>query len=225
MTLDTLTPPAVPLSAAPYRGINLRLYDAFVLHFTSPRAWGCTRQELSEMYRRHMTADHAEVGVGSGRLLADQQGNVEWCALSLIDPNPAALNFVAKRLGDTAPVTRHVGDILINESLPRRRHRSVAANYVLHCLPNAGDSKRTAIANLADLTSDDGTLFGATVLGEASHNRLGRILMRTCNNRGMFDNASDNEYDLTQNLRDHFHSVRIERYSTVAMFTASRPIR
>lgn len=43
----------IPRSATAYSGVNLRLYDAFVLHFTSPCAWGCSLSDLTEMYRRH----------------------------------------------------------------------------------------------------------------------------------------------------------------------------
>ncbi len=219
---DALSQP-VPRSAAPYRGVNLRLYDLFVLHFTSPRAWGCTAEELSQMYRRHLSHDHAEVGVGSGYFLSNHV-RADWTQLSLIDPNPAALQYVARRL-TTPAVNSHVGDILDATTLPHQRYKSVGANYVLHCLDASGNSKKTAIANLARLTADDGTLFGATVLGDAEHNRLGRALMRICNATGTFNNTTDNEASLREHLSARFHTVHIERRRTVAMFTAAGPIR
>lgn len=214
----------VPRSAAAYRGVNLRLYDLFVLGFTSPYAWGCTAEDLRSMYRKNMSTDHAEVGVGSGYFLRPEQGRDRWTALNLIDPNPAALAYVVNRLRADGPVA-HVADILVRESLPARRFRSVAANYVLHCLPGARDVKRTAIANLAHLTDDGGTLFGATVLGVAEHNALGRSLMRGCNALGVFGNTHDSEGGLRQDLEDHFRRVELVRRSRVAMFRASEPIR
>lgn len=219
---DALTE-LVPRSAAPYRGVNLRLYDLFVLHFTSPRAWGCTADELSQMYRRHLSHDHAEVGVGSGYFLSNH-GRTDWTQVSLIDPNPATLQYVSRRL-TTPAVNRHVADILDATTLPQQRYKSVGANYVLHCLDATGDSKRTAIANLARLTADDGTLFGATVLGDAEHNRLGQVLMRICNATGAFNNTTDDEASLRQHLSAHFHTVHVERRRAVAMFTATGPIR
>ena len=214
----------LPRSAAAYRGINLRLYDYFVLQFTSPYAWGCTADELRAMYRENISADHVEVGVGSGYFLAAEQRSTTWTDLNLIDPNPSALEYVAKRLSSSTP-TSHVANILVRTSLPNRRFRSVAANYVLHCLPDDRDSKREAIANLAHLTDDTGTLFGATVLGEAQHNYLGRALMRGCNALGVFGNRHDTEQTLRQDLQQYFRNVEVERRNRVAMFRASEPVR
>lgn len=213
----------IPRSAAAYRGANLRLYDWFVLRFTSPYAWGCTADELADMYRQHMRTNHAEVGVGSGYFLRNSQQRMDWSELSLIDPNPAALAYVVDRLA--TPVNAHTSNILVRDSLPNRQFQSVAANYVLHCLPDTGSSKRTAIANLAHLTADEGVLFGATVLGVAAHNPLGRALMRGCNSLELFGNTHDSEAALRQNLERSFRDVHIERRRTVAMFTASGPIR
>lgn len=214
----------VPRSAAAYRGVNLRLYDYFVLRFTSPYAWGCTASELRAMYRKNISPDHAEVGVGSGYFLAAEQDRTDWTALSLIDPNTSALEYVTRRLRTTA-TTPHVADILVRESLPKRQFRSVAANYVLHCLPDDRAAKRTAIANLAGITSDDGTLFGATVLGDARHNVLGRALMHGCNALGVFGNRHDTEQGLRQDLGRHFGRVEVECRNRVAMFSASEPVR
>ena len=215
----------LPRSAAAYRGINLRLYDYFVLRFTSPYAWGCTASELRAMYRRNISSDHAEVGVGSGYFLAAEQNITSWTALSLIDPNASALEYVKRRLRTTAPTTPYVADILVRESLPNRQYLSVAANYVLHCLPDDRVAKQTAIANLASITSDDGTLFGATVLGDARHNALGRALMEGCNALGVFGNRHDTEQGLRQDLSRHFGRVEVERRNRVAMFSAWEPVR
>ncbi|MFT4397830.1 hypothetical protein ACLTEW_23140 [Gordonia lacunae] len=195
-----------------------------MLRFTSPYAWGCTADDLRAMYRRNLSTDHAEVGVGSGYFLRSEQGRTRWTALNLIDPNPAALAYVVSRLAADGPVA-HVADILVRESLPDRRFRSVAANYVLHCLPGTREVKQAAIANLAHLTDDDGTLFGATVLGVAEHNALGRSLMCGCNALGVFGNTHDSEAGLRRDLESHFRRVELVRRSRVAMFRASEPIR
>lgn len=215
----------IPRSATAYSGLNLRLYDAFVLHFTSPRAWGCSLSDLTEMYRRHGTDDHAEIGVGSGHFVTEQTRHIDWTALSLIDPNPDALRFVSRRVSHPA-VQEHVGDILDRATLPTRRFKSVAANYVLHCLAPGADVRRTAIRNLAHLTADNGVMFGATVLGAgAEHNRLGRALLRRLNHMGTFGNLGDTERALLGHLSSSFRQVQIERRRTVLLFAASEPIR
>ncbi|WP_141217108.1 class I SAM-dependent methyltransferase [Rhodococcus sp. 14-2483-1-2] len=212
------------MSASPYSGIALRLYDAFVLNFTSPFAWGCRKKTISELYRQRVSVRHAEVGVGSGYFLK-RLPRKQWESLALIDPNRSALSFVKRRLPATLSV-EYNADILRCETLPSVRFQSVAANYVLHCLPGPMAEKDIAIENLASLLVDDGTLFGATVLGASEkHNALGRIVMGVCNRTGAFGNVDDTEEGLRRLLSQHFMTVDIRREGTVAIFVASQPRR
>ena len=211
----------LPLSALPYSGIMLRLYDLFVLRFTSPYAWGCDRDSIARLYATYGTTQHAEVGVGSGHFLSAQPKD-HWETLTLIDPNPAALSYTSARVGGTPTV--YAANILCESGLPRRRHKSVAANYLLHCLPGPMAAKEPAIRNLSRLTDEDGTLFGATVIGRsAEHNLLGRALMWACNRTGTFGNTLDTESELRLLLERYFSTVVIRRQSTVALFVASSP--
>lgn len=109
----------------------LRLYDLFVLRFTSPYAWGCDQDSIARLYATYGTTQHAEVGVGSGHFLSAQPKD-HWETLTLIDPNPAALSYTSARVGAPQQSMRQTFSA---SGLPRRRHKSVAANYLLHCLP------------------------------------------------------------------------------------------
>ncbi|TSD93043.1 class I SAM-dependent methyltransferase [Skermania sp. ID1734] len=122
----------IPRSATAYSGLNLRLYDAFVLHFTSPRAWGCSLSDLTEMYRRHGTDDHAEIGVGSGHFVTEQTRHIDWTALSLIDPNPDALRFVSRRVspGRVAVECASVEHLPLNDSSLDRVLTSNTVYYI-----------------------------------------------------------------------------------------------
>lgn len=222
-TPDTgdVSAPSLPPSAVPYSGFALRLYDLFVLRFTSPYAWGCHRRILTELYQTHSTPTHAEVGVGSGYFL--RQLTPTWETVALIDPNRAALSYVSRRLG-TDKAEQHEANILVERGLPQRRFSSVAANYLLHCLPGPMETKETAVSNLARLTAKDGTLFGATVIGRsADHNRLGRIVMWLCNRTGTFGNTDDTDEELRRILEQHFSTVVLRRENRVALFVASKP--
>lgn len=214
---------AVPASASPYNGLTLRLYDTFVLKFTSPHAWGCRKETISDLYRAHVSSRHAEIGVGSGYFLRGRAPKEQWEILALIDPNRTALSFVKKRL-PAAPVTGYCADILRGDTLPSERFRSIAANYVLHCLPGPISSKDIAVRNLASMLMDDGILFGATVLGVSErHNALGRTLLRVCNRTGAFGNLDDSKEGLQELLDRYFETVEIKLERTVAIFVASRP--
>ncbi len=226
MTTLLTRPPDLPASAAYYTRASLRLYDAFVYRFTTPYAWRCNREVIAEHYRTHINpAEHAEVGVGTGYVLAHLDVPIN--DLTLIDPNPDALARTTARLAEVADhIGTHEASILDAVTLPRRRFKSVAANYLLHCLAGPMRDKEPAIAHLADLTADDGTLFGATVLGDdADHNPLGHAVMAVCNATGAFGNRTDTVAELRAQLERHFAVVDIMLWNTVALFAASAPIR
>lgn len=170
-----------------------------------------------------MAPFNGDTPVGSGYFLRTRANAEQWETLALIDPNRTALSFVKKRLPATA-VTEYCADILRRETLPSERFESIAANYVLHCLPGPIASKDIAVRNLASLLADDGILFGATVLGVSNrHNALGQAVLKVCNRTGAFGNLNDSKEGLQELLDRYFETVEIKLERTVAIFTASRP--
>jgi hypothetical protein len=102
------------------------------------------------------------------------------------------------------------------------RFESVAANYLLHCLPGQIDSKAaTLAANVRPYLEPGGVLFGSTILGRGvTHTRMGRRLMKIYNAKGIFSNAEDDERRLRQGLAATFADVQIEVVGAVALFAA-----
>ena len=118
------------------------------------------------------------------------------------------------------PVTV-AADICKPLSLPRR-YDSTAVNYVFHCLLT--EQKADAMRHLASALAPDGTLFGATVLGELElHNWFSGRALRTNNQRGIFNNLTDTRESLQAALDGAFGSVRIELVGSVAIFSAREP--
>jgi hypothetical protein len=102
---------------------------------------------------------------------------------------------------------------------------SISLFYLLHCLPGTMRDKEAAISNLSRYLSRKGVLYGATVLGdEVDHNRLGRLLMKIYNRRGLFSNRLDSIDSLRWALRRHFESVQVWQHNKVALFVARDPI-
>ncbi|EFP7487046.1 TPA: SAM-dependent methyltransferase, partial [Escherichia coli] len=78
------------------------------------------------------------------------------------------------------------------------------------------------IRNAAQALTDDGTLYGATILGDGVvHNSFGQKLMRIYNQKGIFSNTKDSEEGLTHILSEHFENVKTKVQGTVVMFSAS----
>lgn len=78
------------------------------------------------------------------------------------------------------------------------------------------------IRNAATALTDEGCLFGATILGDdIGHNAFGRKLMAVYNKKGIFSNRTDNIEDLQMILSEAFHQVDIKVEGKVALFKAA----
>lgn len=95
---------------------------------------------------------------------------------------------------------------------------------MIHCLRGPPGRKAEAVANVAAVLVPDGTLFGASVLGETGpHTWLARRVLRLFNRQGGFDNLEDSEEALRAIRGASFEDVEVETLGSVAAFTATRP--
>ncbi|MBN7874852.1 class I SAM-dependent methyltransferase, partial [Providencia rettgeri] len=98
---------------------------------------------------------------------------------------------------------------------------SVSIFYLLHCLPGKMSDKKQAIINISETLKDDGTLYGATILGKGvKHNRFGSKLMSVYNKKGIFSNVYDSADSLETTLASLFEDVSVNIQGAVALFTA-----
>lgn len=222
----TIPAPPTEDGAAVYSPRVLKIYDRWVLGFSNTHAWKCrTDTVLLPFFRQHLSANHLDVGVGSGYYLANtasQPGQ----KVTLLDLNDNSLKAAAARIA-------HVQPTLVNEDVlqPRgvlgeRKFDSISLFYLLHCLPGPMAHKGTAVFHLLrrHLTAG-GTLYGATILGDASgHNWIGRRLMKLYNRKGIFGNRQDTLAALESALRRHFAKVTVWQQGHVALFRAEIPL-
>lgn len=207
---------------ASYTPAVLRIYDLFVLGFSSSYAWRCPASQLLEHYQRHITSKHLDVGVGTGWFLDHCKFPSSEPELHLLDLNSNTLNHVSKRIARYAPIA-HRGDIMQPIELAPG-FESIGLNYVLHCLPGNMPSKSVAIANLARLLTPTGTLFGSTILAQdVSHNFIARRLTAIYNRKGIFGNRTDDLGGLRLALEANFREVDIRMQGCVALFAAKQP--
>ena len=60
---------AVHRGQSAYNPLTLAVYDLWVHGLSNHLAWKCPTRELVQWNNRHITANHLDVGVGSGFLL------------------------------------------------------------------------------------------------------------------------------------------------------------
>lgn len=204
-----------------YTPLVLCTYDLFVLGFSNRFVWRCRSARILERYDRYAGRRHLDLGVGTGWYLDRCPWPVEQPEITLLDLNENSLSLAARRLARYAP--REVrANVLDPLPLADARFESVAANYLLHCLPGPVESKAaTLAANVRPYLEPDGVLFGSTILGRGvPHTRIGRRLMKVYNAKGIFSNLEDDESGLRKGLVATFADVEIDVLGAVALFAA-----
>ena len=205
---------------AVYTRRSLRLYD-FIVHGLSNRfVWRCPTQGLVAHYNRHVTANHLDVGVGTGYFLERCRFPPGAPRIALLDINRNSLDFAAGRIARHRPETylRNVLEPLAIDAAP---FDSVGLNYVLHCLPGTIAAKAVALDHLKAAMNADAVLFGSTLLqGGVPRGRLARRLMAFYNRKGIFSNRDDDLDGLKAALDQRFRDVSVEVAGCAALFSA-----
>jgi len=205
---------------AVYTPLTLRLYDGLVHGFTNRYLWKCPTTKLLGLYDRYVSANHLDVGVGTGYFLDRCTFPSEGPRLVLCDLNEHCLEATAKRVARYAPQTRHA-NVLEPIAYDGQPFDSIGLMYLLHCLPGSIEEKAVCLDHLAPLLAPEGVLFGATLLGRGIRRNLpARALMAAYNRKGIFSNTRDDEAGLRAALKSQFDEVTIELAGCGALFVA-----
>ncbi|KAK9483505.1 hypothetical protein V1527DRAFT_472843 [Lipomyces starkeyi] len=207
-----------------YTKFVLRLYDFIVLTISNRWIWKCPTPILINHYDHHLSANHLDVGVGTGYFLDHGHYPITSPRIVLFDLNPNTLEYTTQRIARFAAES-HVVNVL--EPIAHKglaKFDSVGINYLIHCLPGAGISDKSVVFDhLKGLMNDDGTLFGSTILsGDVPKSWMAKRTMAFYNGKGIFSNQYDGLGDLKMELEKRFREVEIEVFGCVAVFAASR---
>ncbi|RDI63203.1 class I SAM-dependent methyltransferase [Nocardia pseudobrasiliensis] len=211
--------------AAPYSPRTLAIYDFRVLWFNLRFVWRCAAKHVLALYDREVSADHLDIGPGTGWFLCRATYPTALPRVTLIDLNPNSLATASGRLRQRGIASRTLeGSVL--QPLPVDGHRfgSVSATHLMHCVPGGWDTKGEAFRHIAAATAEDGVFFGATVLASGvPHTALSRYEMRRYQTLGAFHNEHDDLDGLVAALERAFESVEVRTRGSMALWTARRP--
>jgi 2-polyprenyl-3-methyl-5-hydroxy-6-metoxy-1,4-benzoquinol methylase len=206
-------------SQAIYTKQTLALYDLTVLAISNRLAWKCPTKRLLKHYNQMVTANHLDVGVGTGYFLDRCKFPSQTPRVALMDLNSNTLEFTSRRIARYNPKT-YRRNILDPINLNVEKFDSVGINYVLHCVPGNLKTKSVALDYLKALMNPNAVLFGSTILqGGVSINRLAKRLMAIYNKKGIFSNQHDNLEDLKSALNQRFKDISVEVIGCVALFS------
>jgi 2-polyprenyl-3-methyl-5-hydroxy-6-metoxy-1,4-benzoquinol methylase len=205
-------------SQAAYSRVTLPFYDFLVIGISHRYIWQCPAGRLEDLYNGHVSANHLDLGVGTGYLLDRCHFPSEKPRIALMDLNPGPLAFASRRIQRYKPEV-YARNVLEPISINAPGFDSVGINDVLHCLPGSIESKALAFDHLKALMNPGAVIFGSTVLREGVQPTwLASKLMDIYNKMGMFSNRRDSLDDLQRALNRRFQSVLLEVVGCVALF-------
>jgi ubiquinone/menaquinone biosynthesis C-methylase UbiE len=127
----SVSPEQVAAGQAIYTKRMLGIYDFLVLGLSNRLIWRCPTQRLVEHYNRHVTANHLDVGVGTGYFLDHCRFPSSTPRVALMDLNQNALDFTSHRIARCKPET-WIRNVLEPISIDAAAFDSVGINYLLH---------------------------------------------------------------------------------------------
>ena len=197
----------------------LKTYDFIVLGVSNRLIWQCSTQRQAEHYNRYLTANHLDVGVGTGYYLEHAHFPSPTPRVALMDLNQNSLAFASQRIIKYSPQS-YLCNVLEPISIDGEKFDSVGINYLLHCLPGNIESKAVIFDHLKALMNPNAVLFGTTLLqGGVPRSWLAKRLMAVYNKKGIFSNAQDNLDSLNSALTQRFRDVSVEVVGCGALFS------
>ena len=208
----------VEAGQAVYTKLVLSVYDWWVLGVSNRFIWQCPTQKLLQFYNKHVSANHLDVGVGTGYYLDHCQFPAAAPQLALLDLNPNSLETTTQRVARYKPVS-YQHNVLEPLNVNGASFDSIGVNYLFHCLPGNIQSKSVVLDNLKRTLNPGGVIFGSTLLQKGvNRGRLAKGLMHTYNRKGIFCNTEDSLEALKTNLAQRFATFEVEVAGCAALF-------
>lgn len=201
---------------------SLLFYDFLLYGVISKYAWGSSIQRLDSHYKKYVGHNHLEVGVGTGILLNRVVFDSAHPRLALMDLSRDCLEKTKRKVARYAPET-YIQNLLEPIHHKIDKFDSIGINYVMHCVPGNFKEKGVAFTYLRPLLSENGVLFGTTVLSDNIHkNVLAKPFMWLMNSLGVFNNRSDNAHDLKECLETNFQVIEFEVVGVTVFFAVKK---
>ena len=209
----------VEAGQAVYSRKTLAVYDWVVLGISNRFIWKCPTPGLEAHYNKHLSANHLDVGVGTGYFLDRCRFATPTPRVALMDLNPNALAFTAQRIARYRPETYRC-NVLEPIAIDAPRFDSIGVNYLLHCIPGTIESKAVAFDHLKALMNPNAVLFGSTLLhGGVQRSGFAKRLMDVYNKKGIFTNRQDDLEGLQRALHSRFRDVSVQVVGCGALFS------
>lgn len=205
---EQLTPHMKPFAA----------YDVYLNLLLNRFFWRCKKKHILQLYNKHISGNHLDIGVGSGYFLKLCQWP-PFAKVALLDINPDNLSTANNRIKHLNP-TRYQADIFKPQTFLKENFDSISITHVLHYLPGDMRSKTLAIKHCVQMLKPNGTLFGTTIISNKHyHTPFSQQLMTHYNDKNIYSNNNDTIQALKYALNCHLRLINIHVKGCIALFS------
>jgi len=220
--MSGITTEQINAGISPYSRLFLCIYDWFVLGLSCRFIWQCPSFNMLDMYNKHITVNHLDIGVGTGYFIDHCKFPAPNPRLALLDLNPNSILAAKKRLVRYKPDV-YQRNVLEPFNLDVPYFDSIGMMNLLHCLPGDMDTKAAVFENAKAVLNPGGVLFGSTILYKGvKRNTFATIILKIYNQRGIMTNMEDDLQLLEYNLTHYFSESNIEIVGCAVLFSAKK---
>lgn len=210
----------VEAGAALYSKFFLYIYDWMALGLFSSLIWKCPSRYLLKLYNENVTANHLDIGVGTGYFLDNCRFPSSAPRLVLMDLNRNSLEVAKRRLARYNPEV-YRRNALEPFDIGAAGFDSISLMNLLHCLPGDMGSKEVVFEHAGAVLNRGGILFGSTILGRGEEwGGLAGLTLKLTNRAGFMTNLEDDIGTLKESLSRHFRDISVRVTGCQALFRA-----
>jgi 2-polyprenyl-3-methyl-5-hydroxy-6-metoxy-1,4-benzoquinol methylase len=212
------TEDSVKAGIALYSRFLLAIYDWYMLGCNCRFLWRCPSRYLLDLYNRHVSANHLDVGVGTGYFMDRCRFPGSGVRLALMDLNTNSLRAAGRRLARYRPEI-YRRNAMKPFDIQAPPFDSVGMVNLLHCLPGNLRTKSVVFEYAQAVMNPGAVLFGSTILCEGvARNRQTTLALKLANRMGWMTNQNDSLEDLREALRRVFPDGSVDVIGCEALF-------
>jgi hypothetical protein len=220
--MQDFTEDSVKAGIALYSRFVLAIYDWYMLGYNCRLLWHCPSRSLLDLYNRHVSANHLDVGVGTGYFMDRCRFPGSGVRLALMDLNPNSLRAAGRRLARFRPEV-YRRNALKPFDIQAPAFDSVGMVNLLHCLPGNLMTKSVVFEYARAVMNPGAVLFGSTILCRGvARSRQATLALKLANRMGWMSNENDSLEGLRDSLRRVFPNSSVDVIGSEALFWARK---
>jgi len=205
-----------------YTKFVLKIYDWYVLWYNCRFLWKCSAHYLLDLYNQYVSANHLDIGVGTGYFLDKCKFPSANVRLALMDSNVNPLMSASKRLSRYKPEV-YQRDASEPFGIDAQRFDSIGMMNLLHCIPGDLRIKAIVFEYAKEVMNPGAVIFGSTILYKGvKRNALATWAIKYYNKNGSMANMNDSLEDLQESLHSSFSDSSVKVIGCEALFWARK---